>query len=127
LPSKANGVQSKSFECEEEVSGINSGIADFMQDMSFAEDKPVFVCVHVVERMRGTQPICGQLWTQEARQMTATNIVKDGLGNSRESVALSGVYDAFLWRHAMETSLDPSAKRPGQRVIVYPRLLDKLG
>jgi hypothetical protein len=59
--------------------------------------------------------------------MTATNIVKGGLDSCRESVALSGVYDALLWRHAMQTSLDPNYKRPGQRVIVYPKFLDKLG
>jgi hypothetical protein len=54
--------------------------------------------------MRGTQPMCGQLWTQENRQMTVTNIVKDSLDNSRELVALSGVYDAFLWRHDIEVN-----------------------
>jgi hypothetical protein len=42
---------------EEEVSGINSGLADFMQGMSFAIDNPVFVYVNVGERMRGTRPV----------------------------------------------------------------------
>jgi hypothetical protein len=33
----------------------------------------------------------------------------------------------LMRRVAMETSLDPKYKRPGQRVIVYPKFLDKLG
>jgi hypothetical protein len=112
---------------EEEVSGINSGMADFLQDMSFAPEHSVFVCVNVGERMRGTQPIAGELWAQEGRQMTATAELVEGLDSSRESVALSGVYNALVWRHAMETSMDPNYKRRGQRVIVYPRFLDKFG
>jgi hypothetical protein len=59
--------------------------------------------------------------------MTAMNKVVEGLDDSRESVALSGVYEALAWRHAMGTSIDPNYKRSGQRVIVYPKFLDKLG
>jgi hypothetical protein len=112
---------------EEEVSGINSGLADFLQCMSMAEGKPLFVSVNVGERIGGAQPICGQLWVQEDRQTTAMNGCFADLGNSQGKVALSGIVDAFTWRHALETSFDPDYKRPGQSVIVYPKFLDKLG
>jgi hypothetical protein len=45
---------------------------------------------------------------------------------SRENVALSGVADALNWRHALEMSQDPSYLRRGQRVVVHPKILDKL-
>jgi hypothetical protein len=111
---------------EEEVSGINHGMADFLMDMSLAEDNPLFVCVNVGERMSGTQPVCGQSWTHEDRQMTAINPPMPELDNSRESVALSWVVKALTWPHALERSGDPGYLRPGRRVIVYPKFLDKL-
>jgi hypothetical protein len=104
-----------------------SGMADFLQDMSFARGQPVYVYVNLGERMRGTQPIAGQLLTQEGRQMIGTAKVAEGLDDSRESVALSGVYDALAWGHAMENSMDPNCKRTVRRVSVYPKFLNKLG
>jgi hypothetical protein len=90
---------------EEEVSGINSGLADFLVGLSVEVENPVFVCVNVRERMRGTQPICGRLWTQEDRQMTATNPPMEKLDKYRESVTLSGIVDALTWRHVIEVSV----------------------
>jgi hypothetical protein len=112
---------------EEEVSGINSSLAEFLQDMNFDLENPVFVSANVGERMRGTQPMCGQLWTQKSRQMTASSSAVQKLDGSRESIALSGVVDVLIWRHAVETSIDPDFKRLGRRVIVYPKFLNKLG
>jgi hypothetical protein len=112
---------------EELTSGINADLADFLQDMGVAAENPVFVCVNVGERMRGTQPVCGQLWTQEDGQISAVNMVHEGLDSSRESVALFGIYDALSWRRAMEISMGPNYRRPGQRIIAYPKFLDKLG
>jgi hypothetical protein len=84
---------------EEEVSGINSGLADFLQEMSFAPENPVYVCVNVGERTKGTQPIGGQLWTQECRQMSVTNKVVEDRDSSRKAVALSG---RTRWTRALE-------------------------
>jgi hypothetical protein len=108
---------------EEEIAAINSGLADFLQDMQM--DMPLFACVNVGGRMRGTQQVCGQLWPQEDRQMSATCLPID-LGNSREEVALSGIVDVLAWRQALETSQDPDYLRPSQHVTVYPKFLDRL-
>jgi hypothetical protein len=63
-------------------------MADFPQNMSMGQ--PLFACVNVGGRMRGTQPVCGELWNQEARQMSATCLPIHGLGNSREEADSSG-------------------------------------
>jgi hypothetical protein len=85
---------------EEEVSGINSDLHDFLQDMSSSEKHPSFICVDVGHTMWGTHPVGGQLWTQGSRQMTAANKVLDGMDSSSESVALSAIADAVGWRRA---------------------------
>jgi hypothetical protein len=51
----------------------------------------------------------------------------EGLGNSREEVALSRIADALAWCHALEMSDDPDFLRPGRRVVIYQEFLDKLG
>jgi hypothetical protein len=43
----------------------------------------------------------------------------------KESVILSAIAEAVTWRHAMEQATDPDFKRPGQRIIVYPKSLTK--
>jgi hypothetical protein len=44
---------------EEEVSAVSSGLADLLQDMRM--DEPWFACINGGGRMRGTQPVCGQV------------------------------------------------------------------
>jgi hypothetical protein len=75
-------------------------------------EAPLFACVHVGGRIRGTQPVCRELWTQEERQISANCQPMDGLGNLREEVALSGIVDVLSWRHAFATSQDPNFLRP---------------
>jgi hypothetical protein len=58
--------------------------------------------------------------------MPATCLPIEGLGNSGEEVALSGIVDVLTLRHALETGHDPDYLRLAQRVIVYPKFLDKL-
>jgi hypothetical protein len=41
-------------------------------------------------------------------------------------VALSGIVYVLTWRHALETSQDPNYLRPGQRMVIYAKFLDKL-
>jgi hypothetical protein len=112
----------------EEVSSINSGLSDFLNGLSLA--KPTFVCLNIGERMRGTQPICGQLWIQEDRQMTAMGKCLPDIGTTLEEVVISGIADALACRYTLEIvdyEAHPEYKRPGQRVIVYPKFLDRLG
>jgi hypothetical protein len=103
------------------AAGINSGLGDFLQEMSFLDSDPVFVCVGAGYTMRGTHPIGGQVWKQGNREMSAVNHVSDGMDTGKESVILSAITEAVVWRHAMGQALDPNFKRPGQRVIIYPK------
>jgi hypothetical protein len=57
--------------------------------------------------------------------MTATNTVLPDAGESREVVALACVLEALTWRHLLESTLE--VKRPGQRVVIHPDFLHKLG
>jgi hypothetical protein len=62
--------------------------------------------------------------------MTATNGCLPDMYSSREEVALSGLADVPPWRDAPEqfdSEKYPDIKLLTQRVIVYPKLLDKLG
>jgi hypothetical protein len=110
---------------EDQVAGINPGLGDFLQDMSFNDEDPVFICVGIGHTMRGTQPVGGQLWTQGSRQMTANNKALEGMDSSRESVALSGIAEAVAWRHALENTSGPNYLRRCQRIVVYPKFLTK--
>jgi hypothetical protein len=67
---------------------------------------------------------------QEDRAQTAISVPYLYPGadryNSREHTAICGVGEALAWRHALEMSDDPLYLRPGQRIIAYPAILDKL-
>jgi hypothetical protein len=91
--------------------------------MSFVESNPVFVCVEAGHTMRGTQPLGGQMWKQENREMAAVNVVLQGMDTGKESVLLAAIAEAVTWRHAMEMATDPSFNRPGQRIVIYPKSL----
>jgi hypothetical protein len=58
--------------------------------------------------------------------MADTCLPLKGLGNLREEVALSGIADVLTWLRALEPSLDPDYLRPGRRVGIYLKFLDKL-
>jgi hypothetical protein len=112
------------IEAEDEVAGINCDIADFLSEMTLNPEEPVIICVNGSEEMkRNEEAIGGQLWMQSWRQMTASNRVKDGMANSRDSAILSAAAEAVEWRHAWE--LD--GPRKGQRVVIYPKDLPQLG
>jgi hypothetical protein len=105
---------------EEEISAINPELSDFLMGMSL--ERLTFVCVNSGNRMRGTHPICGQLWTQKNRQMTATSTILPGMGTPKEEVILSGIVDAITWRHTLEENdyeQRPNYMRLGQRVVMY--------
>jgi hypothetical protein len=79
---------------------------------------------------KGWQAICSQVWSQEHRQQAAVSVsykyAESEVDRSRERTVLCGVVDALAWRHVNETSMDPKFKRPGQRMVVYPRFMVKL-
>jgi hypothetical protein len=79
---------------EEQIAGINSGLGDFLQDMSFDESDPLFDCVGAAHTMRGAKPIGWQYWRQEDREMAATNVVLDGMDGGQESVLRSAIHEA---------------------------------
>jgi hypothetical protein len=115
-PQKQVAFNQRILKSEEEVAGISADLADF----------PLFACVNVGGRMLGTQPMCGQLWTQKDRQVSATCFHMEGLGNSREEVALSKVVDLSSWRDSLETTQGPDDLQLGQRVVVYPKFLEHI-
>jgi hypothetical protein len=113
---------------EEETVAINSELSDFLMGMSLEET--TFVCINVGDRMIGTQPVCGQLWFQENRRRTATSTSLPGMRVSKEEVGLSGISNALTWLPVCEENdyvQNLEYKRPGQRVIIYPDFLSKLG
>jgi hypothetical protein len=79
---------------EELIAGINVALAGFLQGMDI--DMPLYACVNVGERVRGAQPICGELFVHEDRQMSASCEPLEGLCTSREEGALSGIADPSL-------------------------------
>jgi hypothetical protein len=113
------------LKAENQSAGINSGLGDFLQDMSFEESDPVFVGVGVGHTMRGNQRVGGQLWIQSDRQMTATNKVQDEMDGGIESAALSAIVETVSWRHALENTSDPNFQRRGRRILVHPKFLSK--
>jgi hypothetical protein len=124
--SKQIGFNERVMKAEEKTAAINSGLADFIQDLSFGPAEPVVVCVNVDHTMCGNQPVAGQLWKQRNREMTATNKPLERMDDGNESVALSAILEALSWRYALEMTSDPNYQRCGQRIIVYPKLLSKL-
>jgi hypothetical protein len=123
--SKQIAFNRRVLSAEEQIAGINLGLGDFLQDMSFDESEPLFVCVGGNHAMRGTKPIGGQYWRQGNRETAAINVVLDGMDGGQESVLLSAIHEAVDWRHTLEMAADPCFKRPGQRVVVYPASLSK--
>jgi hypothetical protein len=55
--------------------------------------------------------------------MTASNVVLEGMANSRESANLSAAVDAVTWKHCLEPDDGP---RKGQRVVIYPKEISQL-
>jgi hypothetical protein len=108
-------------EKENEIAHINSEMADFLIDMDLG--LTTFVFLNVGERMRCTQQVCGQLWINVSRKMTATRTVLPGLSTSRGSMTLSGISEVLTWRQVLEFLEE--YPRPGKRVIIYPDFLQK--
>jgi hypothetical protein len=111
-------------EAEKEIASINADVPDFLSGMTLDPNDQVVICVNGSEEMkREEEAVAGQLWMQSNRQMTAYNLPFEGTANSRESAILSEVAEAVTWKHALEID----GPRKGQRVVIYPKELTKLG
>jgi hypothetical protein len=56
-------------------------------------------------------------------RMTATCTTLQGLNDTPENIALSGIADALTWRHSLEMSTEHP--RSAKRVVVHPDFLSK--
>jgi hypothetical protein len=112
------------MKAEEEISGINCDVADFVSQMSLDPAEEVIICVNGSQEMKkGERAMAGQLWIQGDRMMTASNPAFDEMSNSRESAILSAAAEAISWRN---DALETPGPRKGQRVVIYPKELTHL-
>jgi hypothetical protein len=119
--SKQVAYDQRILEAESEIAGINCEIPHFLEDMTLEE--PVYVCINSSEEMdRNEQSIAGQLWIQGDRHMTASNVVPDGMADTKDSAHLAAAAEPVSWNHASQ----PDHPRKCQRVIIYPRELTQL-
>jgi hypothetical protein len=110
------------MKAEEEISGINCDIADFVSQMSLDPAEEVIICVNGTHEMnKGERAMAGQLWIQGDKMMTAANPIFPGMANTKESAILSAAAEALEWRNDALESPDPPRK--GQRVVIYPKEL----
>jgi hypothetical protein len=85
---------------ENEISGINCDIADFVSGMSLDPAEEMIICVNGGEEMkRNETAMAGQLWIQGDRKMTASNPPLDGMANTKEAAILSAVAEAVAWKN----------------------------
>jgi hypothetical protein len=110
---------------EEEISGINCDVADFVSGMTLDPAEEMIICVNGSEEMkRNETAMAGRLWIQGDRKMTAANPPFDGMANTKEAAILSAVAEAVAWKNEALEAEDPPRK--GQRVVIYPKDLVQL-
>jgi hypothetical protein len=112
------------MKAEEEISGINCDIADFVSKMTLDPAEEVVICVNGSQEMkRGETAMAGQLWIQGDRMMTASNPAFDGMSNTKESAVLAATAEAIAWKN---DALGVPGPRKGQRVVIYPKEFTQL-
>jgi hypothetical protein len=112
------------MKAEEEISGINCDVADFVSKMSLDPAEEVVICVNGSQEMkRGETTMAGQLWIQGDRMMTASNPAFPGMSNTTESAVLAATAEAVAWKN---DALETPGPRKGQRVVIYPKELTQL-
>jgi hypothetical protein len=60
---------------------------------------------------------------QGDRRMTASNMVLEGMANTREAAILSAAVEAVTWKHCLESDDRPWK---GQRGVIYPKEISQL-
>jgi hypothetical protein len=119
--SKQVAYNKRILEAEKEITEISIGVSQFLTEMT--QDDPVYVCANSSEEMnRNERSIAGQLWIQGNRSMTASNIVPDGMADTKDSALLAAVSEAVSWNHASQ----PDQPRQGQRIVIYPEHLTQM-
>jgi hypothetical protein len=112
------------MKAEEEISGINCDVADFVSKMTLDRAEEVIICVNGSQEMkRGESTMAGQLWIQGDRMMTASNRAFDGMSNTKKSAVLSATAEAIAWKN---DALETPGPRKSQRVVIYPKELSQL-
>jgi hypothetical protein len=77
------------MEAEDGIAEINCEAPHFLSEMAFDPEEHVIICINGSEEMkRDEEAIGGQLWIQSGRHMAASNKVRDGMANTRESAIL---------------------------------------
>jgi hypothetical protein len=90
------------MKAEEEISGINCDVADFVSQMSLDPAEEVVIYVNGSQEMKkGEKAMAGQLWVQGDRMMTASNPTFDGIANSREAAVLTAAAEAVISRKCL--------------------------
>jgi hypothetical protein len=106
------------LQAEDEISGINCDIADFLSEMNVTES--ITIAVNAGGSMKKGEAILGgQYWQQEGRSMTAVNGVIEGMPNARQSAILSAAAEAIEWKHPIEP-VTSEGKRQSSRIVFYP-------
>jgi hypothetical protein len=119
---KQVGYNDRITDAEKEVAAINCDVAEFLDDMTLNPEEQVIICINGSEEMkREKAQVGGQLWMRGEGRMTASNQVREGLANTRESAILSA---AVKWTHTLEK--DVEGPRKGLRVVIYPQEMTKL-
>jgi hypothetical protein len=112
------------MKAEEEISGINCDVADFVSQMSLDPAEEVIIYVNGSQEMKkGEKAMAGQLWVQGDRMMTASNPAFDDMANTREAAVLSAAAEAIAWRNE---ALETPGPRKGQRVVIFPKDIEHL-
>jgi hypothetical protein len=107
------------MKAEEEISGINCDVADFVSKMSLDPAEEVIIYVNGSQEMKkGEKAMAGQLWVQGDRMMSASNPAFDEMANTREAAVLSAAAEAIAWRN---DALETPGPRKGQRVVIFPK------
>jgi hypothetical protein len=95
------------IDAEKEVAAINCHAAGFLDEMTLDPAEQVIICINGSEEMKKEEAqMGGQLSIQGERRMTASNRVREGMANTRESAILSAAAEAVEWTHALEKDIE---------------------
>jgi hypothetical protein len=112
------------IEAENEISGTNCDLADFVAGMTLDPAEEMIICVNGSEEMKRSETaMAGQLWMQGERKMAGSNPPYDGMSNSKEAAILTAVAEAVVWKN---DALEVDGRRRGQWVVIYPKELTQL-
>jgi hypothetical protein len=99
---------------ENEISGINCDVADFVSEMTLDPAEELIICVNGSEEMkRNETAMAGQLWIQGDRKMAAANPPFEGMANTKEPLSSQQLPKQFLGRMKHWNPKNPHEKANG--------------